>query len=111
MPRGHSVCPSCGLSFEEAMRRSDLPEAERPPAALYVPEVASEALRDDQKFWIGLWFCIAAFALALGKPVSGVLFAGVMAGVTPAVRQKIALSSFYYRSGLAVMIGLGCLFL
>lgn len=103
MPKSHARCPQCDLSFEEAMRRSDLPESERPPEALYVPQTADNALRDDQKFWIGLWFCAACFALALGHWLSGALFFGVAAGCTPALRQKIALSNRLYRSGLVLL--------
>ncbi len=109
MPRANAACSHCGLSFEEAMRRSDLPEAERPPAALYIPAESPGALRDDQKFWIGLWFCISALTLALGNWLSGCLFLMVMLGVTPAIRLQVPLSHRLYQGGLLLLAVAGCL--
>ena len=111
MPRANAACSHCGLSFEEAMRRSDLPEAERPPAALYVPAESPTALRDDQKFWIGLWFCLSALTLALGNWLSGILFVIVMLGVTPAVRLRVPLADRLYQVGLTLIAMAGCLLL
>lgn len=109
MPRGNTTCDHCGLSFEESMRRSDLPLSERPPAALYVPNPSQTALRDDQKFWIGLSFCIAALTLALGRWSSGVVFLTFGALLTPAAKDKLRLPNGVYRLLLVILFVGGCL--
>jgi hypothetical protein len=109
MPRGNTTCDHCGLSFEESMRRSDLPLSERPPAALYVPTSPPTALRDDQKFWIGLSFCIACLTLALGRWGAGLVFLTLAVLVTPAARDKLSLPRGAYRLLLVCLFIGGCL--
>lgn len=109
MPRGNTTCAHCGLSFEESMRRSDLPLEERPPEALYVPVRAHTALRDDQKFWIGLSFCIACLTLALGRWSAGAFFFAFAIGVTPATKEQLGLRPVYYRLLLSLLFVLGCI--
>ena len=109
MPRGNTTCRHCGLSFEESMRRSNLPLSERPPAALYVPAISHTAVRDDQKFLIGLSFSVACLTLALGRWGAGALFFVLAIGVTPAARDKLGLPTVSYRLLLALLFILGCL--
>lgn len=91
------------------MRRSDLPLSERPPEALYVPVSSQTALRDDQKFWIGLCFCMTFFTLALGRWGAGGFFFTLAILVTPAVKDKLSLPQSRYRILLAGLFMLGCL--
>lgn len=109
MPRGNTTCDHCGLSFEESMRRSDLPMSERPPSALYVPTASPTALRDDQKFWIGFSFCIACLTLALGRWIPGLVFLALGIVVTPAAKDKLNWPRGAYRFLIASLLVGGCL--
>jgi len=62
MPRGVSRCAHCDLSVAESLKRSDLPENERPPLALYdgPPQQISSAqsMVVGACFFAGGWFAL-----------------------------------------------------
>ncbi len=94
MPRAQTCCPSCGLSFEESLRRSDKPVNEQPPRALYFNPEAP--LRDDQKFYIGLSFCAAFITLGFGRWLPGILLLALGSFLTPAIQGRLKLSQRQY---------------
>lgn len=90
IPRGEEICPHCGLSIRESLRRSDQPSEQQPPPELFEVPVH---MGPEQRAGIGFFFFLGLSALVAQAWLSAGIFLFTGAALTPAFRAQVRAKS------------------